>query len=137
MKIKFTMLLAAAFAVTALADDPKPAALPPASTKTGVTFAKDIKPIFDASCVKCHDSQKKKQGAKLSLDTLAGVLKGSRDGAVVKPGDSAHSDLVLSVAHVGDDPDSFMPKAPRGQTAKKLSDEQIGLIRAWIDQGAK
>ncbi len=105
--------------------------LPPASTKTGVTYANDIKPIFDASCLKCHDSTKPKQGGKLSLDTLEGIMKGDRDGAVIKPGDSAHSDLLLAVAHIGD-PDSYMPRR-----AKKLSDDQIGLIRAWIDQGAK
>jgi mono/diheme cytochrome c family protein len=107
--------------------------LPPAATKTGVTYATDIKPIFDASCVKCHDSKKPKQSAKLSLDTLDGILKGDRDGKVITPGDSAHSDLVMSVAHVGD-PDTFMPK---GKDAHKLTDDQIGLIRAWIDQGAK
>ena len=127
---------AAAFALTlaARADDATTTAtLPPASTKAGVTYATDIKPIFDTACLKCHDSQKPKQAAKLSLDTLAGVLKGDRDGTILTPGDSAHSDLVLSVAHVGD-PDSYMPK---GNTAKKLTDDQIGLIRAWIDQGAK
>lgn len=107
--------------------------LPPASTRTGLTFATDIKPIFDAACMKCHDSTKPRQAAKLSLDTLAGVMKGDRDGAVIKVGDSAHSDLVLSVAHIGD-PDSFMPK---GKNAKPLTADQIGLIRAWIDQGAK
>ena len=115
--------------LTASAEDIGP--LPPASTKTGVTYATDIKPIFDASCLKCHDSSKPKQAAHLSLVTLAVILKGDRDGVVIKPGDSAHSDLLLSVAHVGD-PDSYMPKK-----AKKLSDDQIGLIRAWIDQGAK
>jgi mono/diheme cytochrome c family protein len=131
--IKFTLAaLTAAFGISlaAFADD---TALPPASTKTNVTFAADIKPIFDVSCLKCHDSTKPRQGAKLSLDTLAGVLNGSRDGKVVTPGDSAHSDLVLSIAHVGD-PDTFMPK---GKNATKLTDEQLGLIRAWIDQGAK
>jgi hypothetical protein len=117
------------FAIAAFADDK----LPPASTKTGLTFTNDIQPIFAASCLKCHDGTKPRQGAGLSLDTLAGTLKGSRDGKVVTVGDSAHSDLVLSVAHVGD-PDSFMP---RGKGASKLSDDQIGLIRAWIDQGAK
>jgi mono/diheme cytochrome c family protein len=106
--------------------------LPPASTKAAVTYATDIKPIFDAACVKCHDGTKKPR-AGLALDTLAGTLKGSKDGKVVTPGDSAHSDLVLSVAHLGD-PDGFMPK---GKEAHKLSDDQIGLIRAWIDQGAK
>ncbi len=109
------------------------AALPPASTKTGLTFDKDIKPIFDVACLKCHDGTKPKQAAKLALDTLAGVLKGDRDGKVVIVGNSAKSDLVLSVAHIGED-DTFMPK---GKGAKKLTDEQIGLIRAWIDQGAK
>ncbi len=113
----------------------KPATLPPASTKTGLTFDTDIKPIFQASCVKCHDSQgPKKPKGGLALDTRAGAMKGGRDGAVINVGDSAHSDLVLSVAHIGDDSDTFMPK---GKNAKMLTPEQIGLIRAWIDQGAK
>jgi hypothetical protein len=134
MKTTITLMLAVfGFAVIAKADDAK---LPPASTKTGVTFAADIKPIFDSACVKCHDSKKPKQGAGLSLDTLAGVLKGSRDGKVITAGDSAKSDLVLSVAHVGD-PDTFMPKARKSEKATPLTPEQIGLIRAWIDQGAK
>jgi hypothetical protein len=125
-----TLTAVLGFAPGGFADDAK---LPPASTQTNVTFAADIKPIFDVSCLKCHDSTKPKQAAKLSLDTLAGVLKGDRDGKVVTPGDSAHSDLVLSVAHIGD-PDTFMPK---GKGSKPLTPEQIGLIRAWIDQGAK
>jgi mono/diheme cytochrome c family protein len=124
------------FAAAVSAQDATPATptLPPASTNTNVTYATDIKPIFDANCVKCHDGTKPRVAAKLALDTLTGALKGSRDGKVVTVGDSAHSDLVLSVAHMGDNPDSFMP---RGKGARKLTDEQIGLIRAWIDQGAK
>ena len=137
MTHQLTLAVAATLALTSVAraDDAKSTAavLPPASTKTSLTFTNDIKPIFDAACLKCHDSTKPRQGGKLSLDTLAGTLKGGRDGKVVTPGDSAHSDLVLSVAHVGD-PDSFMP---RGKNAKKLTDDQIGIIRAWIDQGAK
>jgi mono/diheme cytochrome c family protein len=122
------------FAIAVSADDTQPTAntLPPAATKTGVTYATDIKPIFDASCVKCHDGTKKPR-AGLALNTLEGVLKGSKDGKVVTVGDSAKSDLVLSVAHMGD-PDTFMPK---GRNAKPLTPEQIGLIRAWIDQGVK
>jgi mono/diheme cytochrome c family protein len=127
------------FAVARADDDDaapaKPATLPPASTKTGLTFDTDIKPIFQDSCVKCHNSQgPKKPKAGLALDTRDGVMKGSRDGAVVTVGDSAHSDLVLAVAHIGDDSDNFMPK---GKNAKMLTPDQIGLIRAWIDQGAK
>jgi mono/diheme cytochrome c family protein len=131
-----TLIAVFGLVTAALADDalaPGTAnPLPPASTKTGVTYATDIKPIFDATCVKCHDGTKKPRGG-LALDTLEGTLKGGKDGKVVTVGDSAHSDLVLSVAHVGDR-DTFMPK---GKTAKPLTPEQIGLIRAWIDQGAK
>ncbi|MGH7976093.1 MAG: c-type cytochrome domain-containing protein [Limisphaerales bacterium] len=127
------LIVALGTAVPAFADDAKPAApLPPASTKTGVTYATDIKPIFDASCIKCHTGAKKPK-AKLALDSFAGALKGGKDGKVIIPGDSAKSDLVRAIAHIGD-PMTFMPK---GKHVKKLSDEQIGLIRAWIDQGAK
>jgi hypothetical protein len=147
-KLTFALALTIAVGLTvAYADDTNstsgaspaaPATLPPPSTKTGVTFDTDIKPIFTDACVKCHNSQgQRKPRAGLALDTLAGVLKGSKDGSVITVGDSAHSDLVMSVAHIGDDPDSFMPKAPKGKTAKMLTPDQIGLIRAWIDQGAK
>jgi mono/diheme cytochrome c family protein len=121
-----TLVASFGLAVAAYAD------LPPAATKTGVTYATDIKPIFDASCAKCHTSDKKPK-AGLALDTLEGTLKGSKDGPVVTPGNSAKSDLVLAVAHAGD-PDDFMPK---GRDAKPLTADQISLIRAWIDQGAK
>jgi mono/diheme cytochrome c family protein len=115
-------------AAVALADQ-----IPPASTQTGVTYATDIKPIFDAACVKCHDSTKHPK-AHLAMDSLAGILKGGEDGPVVVVGNSAKSFIVQSVSHVGD-PDSWMPKGR--PPVMKLTDAQIGLIRAWIDQGAK
>jgi len=126
--------LAAACADDSTGSAPATATLPPPSMKTGVTFDTDIKPIFTASCMPCHSGAgPKKPRGGLALDSLAATVKGGRDGAVLKVGDSAHSDLVLSVAHIGD-PDGFMPK---GKMAKPLTPEQIGLIRAWIDQGAK
>jgi hypothetical protein len=108
--------------------------LPPASSKTGVTYATDIKPILEKSCTKCHDGEKPK--ARLRLDSLEGVLKGGEDGKVVKPGDSAGSMLVHNVAHAGD-PDAYMPPPRNKHGILALTKEQIGLIRAWIDQGAK
>jgi len=133
--IKLTAIaLAATFgpAFIAAADT---AQLPPASTKTGVTYATDIKPIFDASCVKCHSGDKPK--AKLKLDSLENALKGSKDGKVVIPGNSAKSPLVLNVAHLAADHDSWMPPPHNKANIGPLTPEQIGLIRAWIDQGAK
>ena len=108
--------------------------IPPASDKTGVTYAVDIKPILEKSCTKCHDGEKPK--AKLRLDSLEGVLKGGEDGKVVQPGKGTASMLVVNVAHAGD-PDDYMPPPRNKAGIGPLTKEQIGLIRAWIDQGAK
>ena len=128
--------LAAVFgmALTAAAAD-APATLPPASTKTGVTYATDIKAIFDASCVKCHSGDKAK--AHLNLDSLAGALKGTKEGPVIKAGDSAGSVIIQSVAHTAKDQDDWMPPVDNKAGIKPLTADQVGLIRAWIDQGAK
>ena len=108
--------------------------IPPASDKTGVTYATDIKPIFDKSCIRCHCAEKPK--ARLRLDGLETALKGGEDGKVVLPGNSADSMLVHCVAHVGK-PDGFMPPPRNKANIPPLTKEQIGLVRAWIDQGAK
>ena len=123
--------LAASFSFTAVAED---GPLPPASAKTGVTYATDIKPIFDASCVKCHSGDHPK--ARLHMDTLEGVLKGTKEGPVVTPGNSADSFLVKAIAHATTDHDSWMPPLNNKAGIKPLTADQIGLIRAWIDQGA-
>jgi hypothetical protein len=108
--------------------------IPPPSDKTGVTYAADIKPLFEKSCVKCHGAEKPK--GRLRLDSLDGTLKGGEDGKVVVPGDGAGSMLVQNVAHAGD-PDDYMPPPRNKANIGPLTKEQIGLIRAWIDQGAK
>lgn len=115
------------------ADDVDTSKLPPPSTKQGVTYASDIKPIFDASCIKCHGEKKPK--GKLRLDSLEGIKKGSEDGKVIEAGKSDKSMLVINVAHLGDDED-YMPPPKNKLGIKQLTPEQVGLIRAWIDQGA-
>ena len=138
MTIKTTPLAVAAlaaatsFVLAASADDSK---LPPASTKTDVTYATDTKAIFDASCVKCHSGDKPK--ARLHMDTLEGVLKGTKEGKIVTPGDSAGSFIIKAIAHATTDHDSWMPPLNNKAGIKPLTPDQIGLIRAWIDQGAK
>ncbi|NBR86780.1 MAG: hypothetical protein EB141_06650 [Verrucomicrobia bacterium] len=127
-KITIALSLCAALALTASAAAKKE--IPPASKKAGVTFDKDIKPIFEKSCVECHGE--KKQKGKLRLDTLANTLKASENGKSVVPGKSADSSLVKAVARLVED--DAMPPEGKG---KPLTAEQIGLIRAWIDQGAK
>ena len=111
------------------------APLPPASAKTGLTYATDIKPIFDANCVKCHSGEKPK--ARIHMDTLAGILKVTKRGAIVTPGNGANSLLVKAVAHQTEDHDGWMPPLPNKAGAKTLTPDEIGLVIAWINQGAK
>jgi mono/diheme cytochrome c family protein len=96
-----------------------------------LTYEKDIKPIFEKSCIECHGPEKQK--GRVRLDSLEATLKSGKGKAVV-PGKSEESLLVLSVARVTEDPDHHMPPEGKGDP---LSKEQVGLIRAWIDQGAK
>jgi mono/diheme cytochrome c family protein len=102
------------------------AQLPPPADHQ-VDFSSEIKPIFEASCVKCHGRGKDKGG--LRIDTRETLLKGGDSGPVVVPGKSADSLLIALVQ--GFDPDSVMPKK-----GSRLTPEQIGLLCAWIDQGA-
>src|SRR4030095_13649004 len=78
-----------------------PAKLPPPATQKGVTYAKDIRPLFEATCFRCHGEEKQKGG--LRLDSLEAVLKGGEDGKVIVPGNSKKSLLVAAVAQVNED----------------------------------
>jgi len=102
--------------------------LPPAATRP-VEFVRDVQPIFTKSCVSCHGPEKQKGGYR--LDSAAATLKGGEAySPAIKPGDSAGSPLIHLVA--GLVPDSLMPAK-----GDPLTSEQVGLLRAWIDQGAK
>jgi hypothetical protein len=189
--------------------------LPPAAATKGLTYAKDIKPILEASCFNCHGEQR--QRGDLRLDSLDALLKGGENGKIIEPGSSAKSRMVFASAQVNDDiamppkrppggrggpggPGGFQPPpemvkrfdkdgdgklndgeqqamraefqaqrgggpgGPGGQPgnrppgaggapgqggpggpgggrggppAKPLTPEQVGILRAWIDQGAK
>ncbi len=102
------------------------AKLPPAAAKP-VDFVRDIQPILEKKCLQCHGRGHDKGGFR--LDDRALLLGESDSGKPVAPGKSRDSYLIHLVA--GLEPDSVMPKK-----GGKLSAEQVGLLRAWIDQGA-
>ena len=122
------MLLAAMLAGPALrAAEPDVSELPPPAART-VDFAQDIRPLLENNCVQCHGAEKQKGGFRLDVKELA--LKGGDNYAPnIRPGKSAESPLIHFVARL--DPDMKMPSKGDPLTA-----EQIGLLRAWIDQGA-
>jgi mono/diheme cytochrome c family protein len=104
--------------------------LPPASTQKDVTYQTHVKPIFDKACVQCHGAEKQK--AKLRLDSLEWALKGKGKEKVILSGKSEKSELIHAVARLVES--DAMPPEGKGDPLTKA---QVGLLRAWIDQGAK
>ena len=94
--------------------------LPPPSDKLGLTFEKDIRPIFEASCLRCHGSRRAR--ADLRLDTRENALKGGEDGKVITVGKSRDSILVHAIARLDDEgampPTGNSSDGPRGRVAR-------------------
>ena len=61
-------------------------------TSAFVDFQRQVQPILESSCSECHSQERRKGG--LSLATYADILEGGRNGAVVRPGNSANSLIV-------------------------------------------
>ena len=116
-----------AFLINAFADVDL-SKLPSPSTNR-IEFTRDIKPILDASCLRCHGPERPKSG--FSLITRESALKGGQNGVDIIPGNSTNSPLIHYVSRLVEDME--MPPPGKGEPLKS---EQIGLLRAWIDQGA-
>ena len=102
--------------------------LPPAS-RGQVSFTRDIQPIFAENCIKCHGPEQQKNGFR--LDDFDSILRGGESGEpAIVDRKSADSHLIKLIAEAKKG--ERMP--PRG---KRISAAEIGLLRAWIDQGAK
>jgi mono/diheme cytochrome c family protein len=99
----------------------------PATASQDVDFVRDVRPILAKRCYTCHGPEKHKGG--LRLDRKAEALAGGDSGPPFEAGKSAESLLIEKVA--SDDPELVMP--PEGE---RLTDQEIALLRAWIDQGA-
>ena len=97
---------------------------PPANIK--VDFEKHVQPILAQKCHSCHGEEAQQSG--LRLDRRQAALRGGDYGPVILPGRSADSKLIRRLVN-GDGGLQMPPTGP-------LSDEEIGILRAWIDQGA-
>ena len=109
--------------IGALQDEPK---MPAAATHR-VDFHKEILPILQRRCAECHVGPNPK--GKLGIATRSAILKGGESGPAAIAGKGGESLLVELAA--GLDPDRIMPASNR----PRLSAEEVGVLRAWIDQG--
>ncbi len=128
MRYLLPMLLAGLLPALLLLAAEKPVSKVPPAADRPIDFVKDIMPLFAEHCVRCHGAEKQRGGVR--LDDRAAALKGGSGGIIFKAGDAQGSRLLHVIA--GLDPEMKMPPGDRG-----LSSEQIGLVRAWIEQGVK
>jgi len=96
------------------------------SAATQVNYDTQIRPILAQHCYSCHGPEAQQSGLRLDLRQPA--MRGGDYGPVITPGNSAESKLIRRVVN-GDGGVQMPPTGP-------LSEDEISLLRAWIDQGA-
>ncbi len=114
------------FLIALLVALPAAGQLPP-SAKGPVKFEDQIQPLLAARCYACHGPALSLNG--LRLDRKADAMAGGHSGPAIVPGNSAASRLIHLVA--GHQVKTLMPPA-----GEPLAAEEVGLLRAWIDEGA-
>jgi len=93
-----------------------------------LAFTREVQPILQQNCLKCHGPEKQKGG--LRLDSKEAALKPGESGeTAIVPGDLAKSSLLHRI--VSDDPDDQMP--PEGH---RLPAAEVATLQRWIASGA-
>ncbi len=103
-----------------------------AANAAEIDFARDVYPILKKSCLACHNATKSK--ADLNLESPQLMRTGGESGPAVIPGKSAESLIFQASAHL--DPDLEMPPPGNKVKATALTQEQLGVLQRWIDEGA-
>ena len=102
------------------------------SAEGSVDFNRDIRPILSDRCFACHGPDAAAREAELRVDLREDALADRGGYAVIVPGDASQSTIIERLTT--DDPDERMPPVDFG---KELSEQEVDLIRQWIDQGAE
>ena len=97
-----------------------------------VSFEKEILPILRKNCLACHSASE--ANGELILESPAAMVQGGESGPALVAGQGASS-LLLKLASHQDEP--VMPPSDNNVAAKDLTSQELGLLKLWIDQGAK
>ncbi len=93
-----------------------------------IDFNRDVRPILSNKCYACHGPDEKERKGKLRLDTFAGAT-----AVAIKPGKPGESELITRI--ISADENEMMPTPKSGK--KKLGQQDVETLKAWIAQGAK
>lgn len=112
--------------LVACSDISTPVSQSPSEEK--ISFNQDIRPILNKSCTGCHGGVSKQSGVSFIYREEA-LGRGHSGRLTIVPGKPNASELIARVE--SKDPNTRMPyKAPA------LPEEEIQLLRKWIEQGA-
>ena len=97
-----------------------------------VSFAENIHPMLEQRCGTCHENDGEGVAASgFSVASYDDLMKGTKYGPVIEPGNSLNSSFMLLV----EQKTSREIHMPRG--SERLNDEQIAMLKTWIDGGAR
>jgi WD40 repeat protein len=99
-----------------------------ARSEEAPSFAKQVRPFLSRYCLECHNSKREEGG--FNLETYKSLLEGVPKGPVLVAGKADES---VIVAHVEGKSKPTMPP----KTARQPKPEEVPLLRAWIDAGAR
>ncbi len=133
MRRRHVAFLSALIAAGAVCGLVPPGASRAAAKEPSVSFKADVFPIFQANCVSCHHAPDGQgyQASGLDLTSYQGVMKGTKFGPMVIPGDPDNSNLMWLL----DWKASPVLRMPHGK--EQLPATERETIRSWIRQGAK
>ncbi|MBC7855959.1 MAG: hypothetical protein IAF94_21225, partial [Pirellulaceae bacterium] len=97
-----------------------------------IEFNRDIRPILSDNCFQCHGPDANARQAELRLDREEDAVALRKEGAAIVRGKPAESELVGRITNANVD-----ERMPPVESGKKLSPQQIELLRRWVEQGAK
>lgn len=100
----------------------------PASIEEAMIFEDVVHPILEKRCMQCHQAGKKK--GRLSMESLATMLKGGKNGPSVVPGNLIESELFVRIT-LDPSHEDFMPTDGKTPLTKAETD----IIRWWIEKG--
>ncbi len=96
------------------------------------SYATDVQPVLHKHCLSCHQSGGKGHEASgFSVESYADLMRGTKYGPVVVPGDSVSSTLMLLAEHKAD----RVLNMPQGKA--RIPAAELAAIGLWIDQGAE
>ena len=96
-----------------------------------ISYSKDVYPLIKSKCLKCHEKDDENTN-NFAMDNVTLMKSSGKSRNMIIPGDGANSYLIIKL----------LPKPPKGAqmpifSKKKLTAEEVDLIKKWIDQGAK